>query len=66
MYGQGGSGGGVVAGASTTAAGIALLPNTGSNELLMYVGITAIVLGVVAALAQLIVAGYRKHALKLQ
>ena len=64
MYGQGGSGGGTVAGASTTAAGIALLPNTGGNMLLTYLGITAIVLGGVAVTLQLAVAGYRKHMLK--
>lgn len=64
MYGQGGSGGGVVAGTSTTAAGIAMLPNTGGNPLLTTVGITAVVLGVTAVVMQLAVVGYRKHLLK--
>jgi LPXTG-motif cell wall-anchored protein len=64
MYGQGGSGGGVVAGASTSAAGIAMLPNTGGNSMLMYLGIAAVVLGAVAVMLQVAVAGYRKYTLR--
>ena len=41
MYGQGG----IVGGATTTAAGVAVLPNTGGNTLLTGIAITAIVLG---------------------
>jgi hypothetical protein len=61
MYGQGG---GVIASATTTAAGVVLLPNTGGNSVLTYVGILAIVLGASATVLQLAVMGYRKHALK--
>lgn len=60
MYGQGG----VVGGATSTAAGVAVLPNTGGNTLLMTIAIAAIVLGGVATLVQLAVIGYRNHALR--
>lgn len=60
MYGQGG----VVGGATSTAAGVAVLPNTGGNPLLTAIAITAIVLGSTAVAVQLAVSGYRRHALK--
>ena len=65
MYGQGGVGqGGVVGGATSTVAGVAVLPNTGGNTMLTYLAVTAIVLGSVAVLVQLAVIGYRRSALR--
>jgi hypothetical protein len=62
MYGQTG----VAAGATTTAAGVAALPNTGDNRLLMAVSIAAITLGVSAVIAQVGVMIYRRRALRQQ
>lgn len=60
MYGSGG----VVKGATTTGAGIALLPNTGGNPLLIALGVSAIALGGIATLVQLSVMGYRRYTLR--
>ncbi len=62
MYGQTG----VAAGATTTAAGVAALPSTGNNRLLMAVSIAVITLGVSAIVAQAGVMIYRRRALKQQ
>ena len=61
MYG---SGGGVVAGATTTAAGVAALPDTGENTLLMVVSYTAIAIGAVTVILHIVSAIYRRNALK--
>lgn len=60
MYGNAGT----VAGATTTVAGVAALPNTGGNTLLTIVSIAAIAIGVTAIVAQVAVMAYRRRALK--
>lgn len=56
--------GGVGASVTTTAAGVAVLPNTGNNEVLFVVSVIAITLGAIATVAQLGVMTYRRRALK--
>ncbi len=58
MYGRG-----VVLGGTSTAAGIAVLPNTGSRTILSTIAVVAIVVGVTAVVLQLGVALYR-HSLR--
>jgi LPXTG-motif cell wall-anchored protein len=60
MYGQTG----VAAGATTTAAGVAALPNTGDNKALLAVSVAIIVIGATAVIAQIAVSVYRRRALK--
>ncbi len=55
MYGKG-----VVLGGTSTAAGIAVLPKTGSHTLISNIAIVAIVVGVTAVVLQLGVALYRR------
>ena len=55
---QGGST--VVAGTSTTVAGVALLPETGEVSLLTYVGVAAIVTGITMVTLQVGVWAYRR------
>jgi len=51
MYG---SGNGSVLGATTTTAGIAVLPNTGDNTLLFVVAITSVIIGLLIILTTVI------------
>ncbi len=50
MY-EGGQGGGVVLGATTTAAGVMVLPNTGANVWLTVIAITSITVGAIIVLS---------------
>lgn len=50
---------GVVLGASTTAAGVASLPFTGSNETISVLAVVAIALGIVIVLSQLALRAYK-------
>lgn len=56
--------GGVGASVTTTAAGVAALPNTGNNEVLFVVSVLAIALGTIATVSQIAVMAYRHRALK--
>lgn len=49
-----------VLGASTTVAGIAVLPNTGGRSILAYGAIAAIALGISAIILQVAVTVYRR------
>ena len=51
---------GVVLSASSTVAGVAVLPNTAGQSVLQYTAIAAITIGVVALVLQLAVAVYRR------
>lgn len=55
------NGTGVVAGTSTTVAGVALLPTTGDTPWLMYVSVAAIVTGVTLIALQVGVWAYRRR-----
>ena len=61
MYGKGS---GVAASVTTTAAGAALLPQTGGSEFLHYLGLMALIGGTIATIAQFAVIGYRRFTLK--
>ena len=59
MYGESTA---LVSGATSTIAGIALLPNTGGNSVLTAIGVMAVVGGVLCVATQVAVSAYRRSA----